>query len=343
MQKIVIHRPGGYERLGIETHSDLVPGPGDVLVAVDAIGVNYADCATRMGLYASAKHYEGYPITPGFEVAGRVSATGEGVEDLDMGTPVIAITRFNAYASQVVVTRDQVFGIPEGLSMCQAAGFSAVGLTAWFALFELAHPRRGENLLVHSAAGGVGSALVQLAKLAGCRVIGVVGTSHKVATVRELGADEIIDKSTQDLWRTALDLSPDGYDIILDANGIPTLGASYRHLASLGRLVVYGFHGMLPRTGGRPNRLRLAWNYLRTPCFNPFSMTTRNRSVLAFNLSFLFARKSIFQEGMQQLLNWVVSGRIHPPPITAYPFAKVADAHRDLESGQTIGKLVLTL
>jgi len=99
MQKVVIHRPGGHDRLRIEQHPDLSPGPGEVLVAVEAIGINYADCVTRMGLYASAKHYVGFPITPGFEVAGRIQAVGPGVTDLPAGTEVIAVTRFNGYAT----------------------------------------------------------------------------------------------------------------------------------------------------------------------------------------------------------------------------------------------------
>jgi NADPH:quinone reductase-like Zn-dependent oxidoreductase len=341
VKRIVIHKPGGYERLAIEEHPDPEPGPDDVLIAVEAIGVNYADCVTRMGLYASARHYVGYPITPGFEVAGTVLAAGGAVTDLPPGTPVMAVTRFGGYATRAVVPRHQVFKRPESLSPEQAAGVSAVSLTAWFALFELAHPRRGETILVHSAAGGVGSMLVQMGNIAGCRVIGVVGAGHKVETVRALGAAAVIDKSTQDLWREAERLAPEGFDIILDANGVATLGQSYRHLAPVGRLVVYGFHTMLPRRGGMPGKLRLAWHYWRTPRFSPFSLTTRNRSVLGFNLSFLFDRRALMQSGLRQLLSWLEEGRLAPPRVTVYPFDRVADAHRDLESGQTVGKLVL--
>jgi NADPH:quinone reductase-like Zn-dependent oxidoreductase len=341
MKKIVIHRPGGYEQLTIEEHPDLVPGPDEVLIQVAAIGVNYADCVTRMGLYASAKHYVGYPVTPGFEVAGVVVAAGTGITDLAPGTPVLAVTRFNAYATQLTVPRHQVVELPPQLSFETAAAFPAVALTAWFALFELAHPRTGESLLVHSAAGGVGSMLVQLGKIAGCTVVGVVGAAHKVEAVRTLGADAVIDKSTQNLWQEAERLSPDGYAVILDANGVETLGQSYRHLAPVGRLVVYGFHSMLPRQGGVPARLKLAWNYWRTPRFSPFSLTTRNRSVMGFNLSFLFDRTALMASGLRQLLDWLESGRLRPPTVTTYPFEAVADAHRALESGQTIGKLVL--
>ncbi len=341
MRKVVIHRPGGYDRLCMERHADLVPGPGEVLVAVEAIGVNYADCVTRMGLYASAKQYVGFPVTPGFEVAGRIAALGKGVSDLVTGLEVMAVTRFDGYASQVLVKRAQVFRKPERLSMQQAAGFPAVFLTAWFALFELAHPRPGQRLLVHSAAGGVGGALVQLGKISGCHVVGVVGAAHKVDQVQRVGADRVIDKSAEDLWRLAERWSPEGYDVILDANGVATLRESYSHLAPMGRLIVYGFHSMLPRTGGRPNRLRLLWDYYRTPRFSPFSLTTRNRSVLGFNLSFLFDRTQLLQAAMKQLMDWLEEGRIQSLATTCYAFEQVAEAHRDLESGRTVGKLVL--
>ena len=341
MKKIVIHKPGGYDRLVIEEQPDPVPGPDEVLIEVSAIGVNYADCVTRMGLYTSARHYVGYPITPGFEVAGHVIRSGSAVHDLADGSSVIAVTRFDAYATRLAVKRNQVVPLPGALGMAQAAGFPAVSLTAWFALFELAHPRAGNTILVHSAAGGVGSMLVQLGRIAGCRVIGVVGASHKVDVVQSLGADAVIDKSARPIWQEAERLSPGGYDIVLDANGVSTLKQSYKHLAPVGKLVVYGFHSMLPRRGGIPHKLRLAWDYWRTPRFSPFSLTTRNRSVLGFNLSFLFDRTEIMQQGLQQLLQWLEAGELQAPRVTTYPFERVADAHRDLESGQTIGKLVL--
>jgi NADPH:quinone reductase-like Zn-dependent oxidoreductase len=341
MRKVVIHRPGGYDRLRIEDHPDPRPGPGEVLLHVEAAGVNYADCIVRMGLYASARTYVGWPITPGFEVAGRVAAAGEGVTWPAAGDAVLALTRFGGYTSHLIVQTHQVFKPPAGLDASQSAAFPAVFLTAWYALFELAHPRPGSRLLVHSAAGGVGGALVQLGRLAGCDVVGVVGAPHKVEAARAHGATAVIDKSTQDLWATARRHAPAGYDVIFDANGPPTLARSYRHLASPGKLVVYGFHGMLPRRGGRPNWPKLALGWLRTPRFDPLAMTNQNRSVLAFNLSYLFERRDVLATAMTRLTDWMSAGRIAPPPVTTYPLDRVADAHRDLESGRTVGKLVL--
>lgn len=341
LKKVVIHKAGSYDRLRFETQPLPKMGPDDVLVSVRAIGVNYADVVVRMGLYQSAKDYVGWPITPGFEFAGEVEAVGTAVTGHRVGDRVFGVTRFGGYATHIAVPQTQLFPIPSGMSFEQAAGFPAVFLTAYFALHELAHPRSGDTLLIHSAAGGVGGSLVQLGKAAGCRVVGVVGSSHKVKVAEQMGADVVIDKSVDDLWSSAALHAPDGYDVIADANGVATLKQSYNHLRPAGRLVVYGFHTMMPKKGGRPNWFKLAWDYLRTPRFNPLDMTNENKNVMAFNLSYLFEHNDMLQRAMGDMVGWLKDGRIAPPPTTSYPFEQVAQAHQDIESGQTTGKLVL--
>ena len=336
MRRVLIPSAGGYDKLTLVDGPDPVPGPDEELVRVEAIGVNYADCIVRMGLYASAKTYVGWPITPGFEVAGTTRD----------GERVVALTRFGGYASHVVVPKRQVFPLPKGFSMAEGAAFPAVNLTAYYALFELCHLRPGMTLLVHSAAGGVGSALVVLGKIAKCRVVAVVGAAHKVDHVRALGADLVIDKSQGDLWRAAEQFAPAGYDVVLDANGAETIGASFRHLAPTGRLVVYGFATMLPRgkgagESGKPRWAKLAIDWLRTPRFDPLTMTNENKSVMAFNLSYLFDRPDLLAESMQALTAWVDEGKLPAPRVQTFPLDRVAEAHRAIESGTTIGKLVL--
>lgn len=340
-RRVVIHRPGSYDRLVLERFEVPAPGRGEVVIDVRAAGVNYADVIVRMGLYASARELVGWPITPGFEVAGVVRAVGAGVEDLRPGERVLAVTRFGGYASALTVPRHQVFSIPDTLGFHEAAALPAVTLTAYFALCFLAHPRRGDRVLVHSAAGGVGSALSAMARHLGCEVTGVVGSTHKVEVARALGCHHVIDKSTEDLWTRAERISPRGYDIVLDANGVSTLRGSYAHLRPAGKLVIYGFASMLPTTGGRPHYLSLALDYLRTPRFDPLELTNESKSVLAFNLSYLFDRTDILEEGMRAVLDWLAAGHLPPPSVTPYPFDEIARAHRDLESGRTTGKLVL--
>jgi NADPH:quinone reductase-like Zn-dependent oxidoreductase len=343
MKRILIRRPGSYERLEIVESPDPVPGPGELLIRAEAIGVNYADCVARMGLYASARELVGYPLCPGFEVAGRVAAVGDGVSGWSVGTPVMGVTLFGGYSTHVVLPASQTYPLPPGLIVEQAAAFPAAHLTAWFGLMELAHPRHGETVLVHSAAGGVGSVLVQLARNAGCGVIAVVGAPHKREIPESLGAQHVIDKSSEDLWSGVKSIAPKGCEIVLDANGASTLADSYSHLAPTGRLVVYGFHSMLPREGGRPRWLQLARTWLRTPRFDPLAMTRENRSVLAFNLSFLGDRAELLDRGMNWLIAELAAGRLEPPRTTTHSLEDVADAHRALESGRTTGKLVLTV
>ena len=341
MRKIVIHKPGGYSRLQYEEHPDPLPGAGEVLVRVHAAGVNYADCAVRWGLYESAKKFVGWPITPGFEFAGEVEATGKGTEKWKTGDKVFGVSFFGGYTEKIVVPAHQIFHLPQSFSMAQAAGFPAVFLTAYHALFQQFILRPGSKLLVHSAAGGVGGALLQLGKVAGCEIAGVVGASHKVETARHFGADCVIDKSKEDLWASAERFAPDGYDVVLDANGYRTLKQSWKHVKPTGKLVIYGFHTMLPKKGGRLNWPKLVWGWLKTPRFNPIDLPNQNRSIISFNLSFLFNRKDLLQEAMGNMLKWIEEGKLLPPATKTFPLAEVAEAHKHIESGMSVGKLIL--
>lgn len=319
------------------------PGDGEVLVSTEAIGVNFPDSVVRMGLYDSAKKLIGWPITPGFEFAGRVKDLGRGAGGLEVGERVMGVTLFGGYATEIVVPVAQVFSVPETWSMSQAATFHVVFLTAWYALRELAGVRSGAEVLIHSAAGGVGQAATQLACAFDCVVTGVVGTSEKVEAARAAGAHRVIDRSTKELWAAAGEACPRGFDVVLDANGAATLRQSYEHLRPSGRLVCYGAHSMLVRGRGRPNWLKLVYDYLRTPRFNPLEMTNANKSVLAFNLSYLFDRLDLLAIAHADLMGLVRSGKIRPLPVTDFPFEQVAEAQRTLESGTSTGKLCLVV
>jgi NADPH:quinone reductase-like Zn-dependent oxidoreductase len=343
VKKIVIERPGGHRRLQVMESPTPRPQDHEVLIEVSAAGVNFADVFVRLGLYKSAKEFVGWPITPGFEFAGRVIECGRDVSDLAAGTSVFGLTLFGAYASHLCVPREQIFALPEDskFSSDDWAAFPAVFLTAYHGLFQNIVVRPEMKILVHSAAGGVGGALLQLGKIAGCLMVGVVGAGHKVVTAFEYGADFVIDKSREDLWVKAREICPDGFDVVFDANGPATLKQGYRHLSPSGKLVTYGFHSMLSKRGGLANYFKLAYEYFRIPRFSPLDMTHENKSLIAFNLSYLFHRMDLLKESMQDLLRWVEAGKIQPPALQRFSFEKVADAHRVLESGQTVGKLIL--
>lgn len=320
---------------------DLKPAAGEVLVETRAVGVNFADVVVRLGLYASAKKYVGWPITPGFEFSGEVAAVGAGVDDLRLGDRVFGVTRFNGYASQVCVPRGQLFRVPEAMSHAQAATFPTVFLTAYYALREAVRTRPGGKVLVHSGAGGVGLAALQLARADGLSPIAIIGSSHKRGVVLEYGAEHVIDKSTQALWPELERIAPQGVELVLESNGAETIKQSYNHLKPTGRLIVYGFTGMLSRGSGRANWLKLAWEFLKIPRFHPLQMVDTNRGVIAFNLSYLFEQQYLLTESMARMIGELESGTIRPLPVSEFPLADAAEAHRALQSGTTVGKLAL--
>lgn len=341
MKKIVIHKAGSFDQLKVEEHPDLEPKAGEIKVAVQAIGINYADVIVRWGLYKSARQFVGWPITPGFEFAGTVVALGAGASGFELGQEVFGVTLFNAYATEVCVPQHRLYAKPATMSMAEAAGFPSVFMTAYHAMFQNIVVRQTDKILVHSAAGGVGSALLQICRLKGMETIGVVGSSHKVDRAKAMGAAHVIDKSKQDLWCIVEQLWPGGAHVIFDANGGQYLKDGWAHLTKGGKLVSYGSHTILPKESGRINWLKLIKAWIEAPRFNVLNFNTR--SLITFNLSFLFDRDDLMKEAMDDLLQWVADGSIAALETTTYKFEDVAQAHKDLQSGQTMGKLVLVV
>jgi len=358
---IKISTAGGYDQLvytdlpecnyteGANIGLEKIDSSDCVVVATHACGVNYADCIIRWGLYKSAKDLVGWPITPGFEFSGTIAHVGENVTDYKIGDKVAGVSLFGSYSKRIQVPAYQIRHVPENISMSEAAGFLTVGLTAHYAIFELCKLRKGDYVLVHSAAGGVGSMLVQMLKnKIGCHVVGVVGQTHKVEMAKQLGCDDVIDKSTQDLWSTAADLTVNGYKAIFDANGVETLQQSYDNLARGGRLVTYGAATMMPKSSEissgaikTTDWMKLLWKYKTTPTFNPLDMTSENKSVMAFNLSYMFNEKELLKELFTELFQWISDGSLKVAKVTEFLMTDAGGAHRALESGSTVGKLVL--
>lgn len=374
---IVIARPGGMEQLKVLTLRPYLVTcgynvhprdkaffatpivfdddvPDDCLVIRnEAFSVNYADCCIRWGLYESAKEYVGYPIVPGFDVAGTVEHVGAmHRSSFAKGDRVYGCTLFGAYSSRVLVPAMQVRKVPVQLTTTvQAASLPAVSLTALYALFlagQWPQPSKFSNtgILIHSAAGGVGSMLVQMAKLLGCSpVVGVVGRSNKVDAAKQLGCDVVIDKSTQDLWKTAEEASPNGYAAIMDSNGVSTLQESYDHLAMTGRLIVFGFHSNLPLGSDMLSPmewLRMGRKMRRMPKFDPMEMGGQNKAVLAFNLSFFASEREMMSELFDQVHEWLEKNHLQIPRVVEMEMTRIAEAHELIQSGKSIGKIVLS-
>ena len=331
---ICIEKPGGYNRLNLQTRPKPTCGPEEYLVETQYVGVNYADIIIREGYYAAAKGR--YPIVPGFEYAGTVVAKGENCTQFNVGDAVCGVTLFGGYASHIVAKSSLMRKIPKGFSFQDAAALLVPHLTAYHALHHVAHVQAGETLLIHSAAGGVGQALVQQGLLAGCKIIAVVGQSEKLSILPSHPDVQGLVKSRQ-MWHQ---LPPEGVDVIFDANGLTTPKPGFRALNTGGRLVIYGFAEVFPR-GKRPFLPSLLWKALHIPKFNLGTLTVHNRSICGFNLAFLMEKQALAGQALDHIMAYAAQGDIAKPAVTTFPLTDTASAHKLLESGQSTGRVVL--
>src|SRR5690606_28994176 len=234
MHAIVIREPGGPEVLAWQEVPDPRPGPGEVVIDVAASAVNRADLLQRQGHYPPPP---GAPPYPGLECAGVISEVGPGVEGLSPGDEVAALLAGGGYAERVAVPWQQVMPVPEGVPLVEAAALPEVACTVWSNVFMLARLRRGETLLVHGGASGIGTMAIQLAKAYGSRVAVTAGSEEKLARCRELGADVTINYRIEDFSEKIR------ADVILDIIGAKYLGPNVKALATGGRIVIIGMQG----------------------------------------------------------------------------------------------------
>jgi len=315
------------------------PGPSEVAVDTRAIGVNFADVIGRLGLYGPAPPA---PYVPGFEVAGTVVAVGEGVTAVAVGDAVIAGARFGGYATHVVTPERLVMALPSGWSFEEGAGYFATYGTAYHALVTLGRLAKASVVLIHAAAGGLGTAATQLARHIGARVIGTAGGAGKARFCQEQGADRGIDYTRSDWPRRAREASGGGgFDLVLDSVLGPTFRHSLELLAPMGHLILCGAASFTPRR--RRNRLVLLWKWLRLPRIDPLSFIPTNRTVSGFNLLLLLEREAVMRALASALAGLATSGAVRPVIDRVLPLEQAAEAHRHLQQRKSRGKVVLTI
>ena len=313
-----------------------MPGPGEVRIAVHAIGVNFADVLARVGLYPDAPSP---PVVVGYEVAGVIDAVGAQVENRRVGDRVLALTRFGGYSTSIVVPARHALLVPSRLSDVAAAAIPVNYLTAFAALYKLGNLAAGETVLVHGAGGGVGIAAIQLAQLRKAQIIGTA-SSAKHEAIRKLGVEHVIDPLRTDVSADVRRLTGGrGVDVVLDPIGGRHVRDSYRLLAPLGRLVVFGASSVVKE---RRSWWRAGLMLLQMPSFKPMSLINDNRGVLGLNLGRLWTEEHRIAAMMAEILGHAEAGRLEPVVAKIFPLESAAEAHRFLQSRSNIGKVVLT-
>ena len=312
MKAIQITKFGGPEVMEYQDLADPIANGSEELITVTAIGINYADIHQTENSYLSKQEL---PLVPGIEVVGTTAD----------GRRVLAPSGAGGYAQLVAVNPRAMIEVPAGVTDQQALCMLVQGSTAWHILKTVGHVKAGESVVVHAAAGGVGTIAVQLAKLWGAKVIAVTSSSEKAALAKKLGADVTIDANVEDLAAAML-AANDGkpVDLILEMVGGKTFDASLAVLAPFGRLITYGMASRTPPSS-----------------INPAVLMGGSKTITGFWLSHCFGKKEMMNDVINELFQLVIAGKLHPVIGATFPLSKAGDAHRAMLARQTTGKIAL--
>lgn len=325
IRAVTLTGAGGPEVLRLSELPCPRPGPGQVLIAVRAAGVNRPDIAQREGRYPVPP--DASPV-PGLEVVGHIAALGDGVDGLAVGQQVCALVHGGGYASHALADAGTVMPVPDGISLEQAAALPEVALTVEFNMMQRAALRGGETVLIHGGSSGIGSHAIERAKAQGATVIVTAGNAAKCAYCRDLGADLAINYHEQDFVAETLSFtSGRGADVVLDMVGGDYVSRNLQALAADGR------YALISLQGGRHIAADLE------------PLLRRRLSLIGSTLRPLPpARKAaLAADVIQQVWPLVAGGQIRPRSFQSFPLEQVAQAHALMDSGQHMGKIVLTL
>lgn len=326
MTDIAITQPGGPEVLQPRRVPVPRPGPGQVLVKVQAAGVNRPDVLQRRGLYPMPP---GVTAIPGLEIAGEVAGWGEGVTGWRLGQPVCGLTDGGGYAEYCVLPALQLLPIPESLTPVQAAAVPETFFTVWANVFQMGGATAGETLLVHGGTSGIGSTTLMLAREFGLRAVSTDGGAEKGEMACQFGAELSIDHRTQDFLPHVMAWSDGrGVDLILDIMGASYFDRNVSALARDGRLLLIGFMG--GDTVEKFNLLSVMLKRAHVTGSTMRSRTTAEKGVIA-------------QDLLARVWPVLSAGRCLPHVHSTFPLAEAAEAHRLMESRQHMGKIVLTV
>ncbi|MEW5929784.1 MAG: zinc-binding dehydrogenase [Gemmatimonadota bacterium] len=336
MRAIVLDQHGGPEVLRVGTIPEPAPGAGEVRVRVEAIGVNFAEVLSRRGLYGWAP---ALPYTPGMEATGTIDALGPGVEGRAAGERVIVGAQHGTYAEKVVVPERQALPAIPGYSVEENAAVAVNYLTAWVSLVEMARLRPTDRVLVTAAAGGVGTAAVQIASRFGCATVGLAGSDAKLDTIRALGAGAAVNYRRAG-WEERLReaASPGRFDVVLEVVGGEVFRAVWPVLAPFGRVVVAGFAGLALQRWNPLSWLR-TWRDL--PKADVRTLAPASHGFMATHVGYLLDDPPRLARVWGELRAFVAAHGIRPVVGAAFPFEEMAGAHRLMESRRSVGKIVV--
>jgi NADPH:quinone reductase-like Zn-dependent oxidoreductase len=336
MKAVFITKPGGPGVVVVKETPNPVLKDGQALVRVKAAGLNYADVVIRTGFYPDAP---AFPFIPGYEFSGTVEEVRK-TNRIRVGDRVVGVTMFGAQAEYIAVDEGQLLLIPDKLAYEQAAALPVNYLTAYFALYKLGHIRSGEKVLIHSAAGGVGSAATQLALAEGAEVYGTVSSSEKMDYLKKMGVRYPINYRESDFAEVVnRATSGKGVNLVLDSVGGSIFRRSLKLLVPGGRIICYGVTDMM--SGGRRKIWRVFIKYLVSPKVKVLDLIQNNRCICGLALNRLINDKESIMPTLARIVEMCADGIIRPFIGRCYSYAEASEGHAWLESGRSYGKIIL--
>lgn len=328
-------KAGSIKNLKLQTEGLDMPKANEVCVKVKAVGLNFADISVMHGLYSATP--EG-SIIPGLEYSGEIIKVGEDVEEWKIGDKVMGATKFGGYVSHLNIHHRYVLPLPEGWSFEEGAGFLVQGLTAFYALKVLGNLQPGMTVLIHSAAGGVGILANRICKKYEAYTIGTVGRANKMDFLsKEEDYNEVILRDNDFHKKLKLALGDRPLQLIMECIGGEILRQGWKAMAPMGRMVVYG-NASFSSHGFKPDYPRLIWKFLKRPKIDPLRLPTENKSLMGFNLIYLYDQTDM----MHHMLKELQELQLKPQHIgQVFKFEEMHEAIRMFQQGKTVGKVVV--
>ena len=335
MRKVVYPRAGGVETIQIVEESDPVPQSDQVCVRIHRAGINFAELMMRQGLYGSSPDF---PFTPGYEASGVLIGVGDRVENLKEGDRVLAMTGFGGYSEKVCLDARRVIPIPDSVSFDQAAAIPVTYGTAFHMLVHLGRISKGDSVLIHHAAGGVGTAVAQICQSFGASLVVGTASTPKRGFVESMGM-RFVDREREDFEEVCKDLT-DGKGVhhAIDPVGGSHLLRSYKSLRKGGKLYYFGASAAVKgERRSRLSELRMWWGM---PRFDPLKLMTSNKAVFGVHMG-LLEDETVFKGHLASLSEMLEEGEIDPVIDSVWRFEKVAEAQMHMHDRKNRGKVLL--
>jgi NADPH:quinone reductase-like Zn-dependent oxidoreductase len=331
----IIKKAGSLNNLKIEPQELENPAENEVTVEVKAIGLNFADVFCIQGLYKAAPKEN---LIPGLEFSGIIINKGKTVNEFNVGDKVIGITKFGAFATHINLNKNYLIRLEDNWSFEEGASFIVQVLTAYYAIKELGNVRNNQTVLIHSVAGGVGIYANRIAKKFNCTTIGTVGSENKIAHIKDEDVNHIILRDKHFLANLKNILGDKKLDVILESLTGKYFKDTFDLLSPQGRAIIYGASNFATHTSF-PNYLQLAYRYLKRPKVDVLKIIEQNRSVMGFNLIWLYEKSDY----LRRILDELIQLKLEKPLIgDTYSFEQLPLAIKKFQSGNTFGKVVVT-